>query len=63
MRDLEMKIINEIKDYAKEHKQTEDEVLTSVVSSLINYSAMSSIEPIILKNKEWVYEINRQNIQ
>lgn len=52
MRELVYNIINSIKKYAEENKIEESEVLSSVVYSLINYSAMSSIEPIIIKDKE-----------
>lgn len=49
MRELIYEIINSIKKHAEENKIEESEVLSSVVYSLINYSAMSSIEPIIVK--------------
>lgn len=52
MRELVYGIINSIKKYAEENKKEESEVLSLVVYNLINYSAMSSIEPIIIKEKE-----------
>ena len=52
MNKLISKIINEIKDYAKEQDMAESDALSLVIGNLINISAMSYIEPIIVKEKE-----------
>jgi len=52
MRELISKIIDEIKEYAKEQKMVESEVLSLVISSLVSISTLSHIQPIIIKEKE-----------
>jgi hypothetical protein len=52
MRELVNRIVKEIKWHAETHGMAERIVLHDVICNLINISAMSQVEPIIIKNKE-----------